>query len=414
MILKGYPEIRDGELCAALAAYLNEKRPKKLLIIPPDYTRLYSGAGKITAMIIDILGDSCDIDVMPALGTHVPMTKEECDSFFLGRVDHRNLIVHRWRDDVVKLGVVPGQFVSEVSEGLVEDDIDVEVNRLIPGGGYDLILSVGQVVPHEVVGMANYSKNIFVGCGGPSMIGASHMLGAFYGIERIMGRDFSPVRRVFDYAEEHFLGKYPIVYILTVTTASGEETRIHSVFVGRKRELFEGAVADSREYNLIKVGKRLKKAVVYLDPREFRSTWLGNKAVYRTRMAMADGGELIILAPGVDKFGEDPANDAMIRKYGYCGRETVLKLTKTEADLAASLSAAAHLIHGSSDGRFSVTYCTELLSKEEIEGVCYKWMPYREAAAKYRPEVLKDGFNIVDGEEIYYISNPALGLWTAE
>ena len=414
MILKGYPEIGDGELYAALAAYLTERRPKKLLIIPPDYTRLYSGAGKITAMIIDILGGSCDIDVMPALGTHVPMTKEECDSFFLGRVDHRDLIVHRWRDDVVKLGVVPGQFVSEVSEGLVEDDIDVEVNRLIPEGGYDLILSVGQVVPHEVVGMANYSKNIFVGCGGPSMIGASHMLGAFYGIEKIMGRDFSPVRRVFDYAEEHFLGKFPIVYILTVTTASGEETRIHSVFIGRKRELFEGAVADSREYNLIKVGKRLKKAVVYLDPREFRSTWLGNKAVYRTRMAMADGGELIVLAPGVDKFGEDPANDAMIRKYGYCGRETVLKLTKTEADLAASLSAAAHLIHGSSDGRFSVTYCTELLSKEEIEGVCYRWMPYREAAAKYRPEVLKDGFNIVDGEEIYYISNPALGLWTAE
>ena len=214
--------------------------------------------------------------------------------------------------------------------------------------------------------------------------------------------------------KEHFLRDVPLTYLLTCTTNTGDVTNIHGLYIGRNRANFEAAVADSQKRNLITVDEPFEKVVVYLDPREFRSTWLGNKAVYRTRMAMADGGELIILAPGVDKFGEDPANDAMIRKYGYCGRETVLKLTKTEADLAASLSAAAHLIHGSSDGRFSVTYCTELLSKEEIEGVCYRWMPYREAAAKYRPEVLKDGFNTVDGEEIYYISNPALGLWTAE
>jgi nickel-dependent lactate racemase len=412
MVLRGRPFIDDAALYEALASFLDERKPKKLLVIPPDYTRLYSGAGKITAMIIDILGDSCRVDVMPALGTHMPMTKDECDSFFLGRVDHEKLIVHRWREDVVSLGKVPATFVREVSEGLVDSDVDVEVNRLIPEGGYDLILSVGQVVPHEVVGMANYSKNIFVGCGGPSMIGTSHMLGAFYGIERIMGRDFSPVRRVFDYAEEHFLSGFPIVYVFTVTTASEDTTEIRSLFIGRDRKLFEAAVADSREYNMIKVEKPLKKAVVYLNPREFKSTWLGNKAVYRTRLAMADGGELTVLAPGVDRFGEDPVNDGMIRKYGYCGRENVLSLVKTEPDLAASLSAAAHLIHGSTDGRFSVTYCTELLSKEEIEGVGYGWMPYAEAAKKYPPELLKDGFNTVGNEEIYFISNPALGLWT--
>ena len=49
----------------------------------------------------------------------------------------------------------------------------------------------------------------------------------------------------------------------------------------------------------------LRKAVVYLDPHEFRSTWLGSKAIYRTRMALADGAELIILAPAVKEFGED-------------------------------------------------------------------------------------------------------------
>jgi nickel-dependent lactate racemase len=418
MILRGGIDgagaVGDGELFAALRELLEERRPRSLLIIPPDYTRLHSGAGKITAMIVDILGGSCAIDVMPALGTHRPMTDGECRAFFLGRVEPRDLIVHRWREDTVRIGTVPAEFVREVSEGLVDTPIDVEVNRRIVGGGYDLIVSIGQVVPHEVAGMANYSKNIFVGCGGPSMIGASHMLGAFYGIERIMGRDLSPVRRVFDYAEEHFLKDVPLMYILTVATASADGTAIHGIYAGRKRELFEAAVADSRGHNLINTGKRLRKAVVYLDPSEFRSTWLGNKAVYRTRMAMADGGELVILAPGVECFGEDPEIDALIRKYGYCGREKVISLVRENADLAVSLSAAAHLIHGSPDGRFRVTYCPGLLGREEVEDAGYSYMPYAEAAALYPPDVLTDGFNTVGGEEVYYISNPALGLWTAE
>ncbi|MCQ2427569.1 MAG: lactate racemase domain-containing protein [Clostridia bacterium] len=414
MIIRGNPRVCDDVLYASLSAFLEEKKPKKLLILPPDYTRLYSGAGKITAMIYDILGDGCDIDVMPALGTHRPMSEEECYAFFEGRVKHGDLIVHRWRDDVVKIGEVPAEFVSEVSEGLVNEAIDVEVNKILFDNDYDLILSIGQVVPHEVVGMANYSKNIFVGCGGASMINASHMLGAFYGLERIMGKDFSPVRRVFDYAEEHFLKPLPIQYILTVTTGSDDETVIHGVYIGRDRRFFEEAVSDSRRENLIKLPEKIKKAVVYLDPREFKSTWLGNKAIYRTRMAMADGGELVILAPGVERFGEDAENDRLIRKYGYPGRESVLRLVETCRDLRENLSVAAHLIHGSSDGRFSVTYCTKALSEDEVRGVHYGWADYDTAAEKYNPEKLKDGFNTVDGEKIFYISNPALGLWTSE
>lgn len=404
--------LHDDEIKAALVNLLEEKKPHRLLIIPPDYTRLYSGAGKITAFIFDILGDSCEIDVMPALGTHVPMTREECDRFFMGRVPFDKLIVHRWREDVVKIGEVPESFVEEVSEGILREPIDVEVNRLIADGGYDRILSVGQVVPHEVVGMANYSKNIFVGCGGASMINASHKLGAFYGMERIMGRDYSPVRKVFDYAQEHFLSGFGITYILTVATEYCGETLIHGLYIDDGRDGFSEAVSDSREINMIHLDKPIETAVVYLDPQEFHSTWLGNKAIYRTRLAMADGGRLIILAPGVDKFGEDPENDRLIRKYGYCSREKVLELSKMFVDLKNNMSVAAHLIHGSSDGRFSVTYCTSLLGREEIEGVGFDFIPYSEICEKYSPDKLKDGYNIVNGQEIYYISNPALGLWT--
>ncbi len=412
MIYKSESGLSSEALRAALIDSIEGKSLKKVLLIPPDYTRMYSGAGEITGIYYSLLKDTCEVDILPALGTHEPMTKEECTAFFGPEVPFERILVHNWKTDVVKIGEVPAEFVSEVSEGLVNEKIDVEVNRLIMDKSYDLIISIGQVVPHEVVGMANYSKNLFVGCGGNNMINSSHMLGAFYGMERIMGKDFSPVRRVFDYAQENFLKDVPVLFVLTVTTNTGDDVHIHGLYIGTDRANFEAAVAHSRATNLTFVEKPFQKVVVNLDPREFKSTWLGNKAVYRTRMAIADGGSLIVLAPGVRKFGEDAENDRLIRKYGYVGREKVLELVKECKDLQENLSVAAHLIHGSSDGRFSITYATEQVTKEEVEGVNFGYMPYKEAAAIYNPAVLKDGYNTLEnGEEIYYISNPALGLW---
>lgn len=402
------------QLRQALAKSLEGRVLKKVLIIPPDFTRMYSGAGKLTAIYYDLLKDTCQVDIMPALGTHVPMTEQEWKAFFGEGVPFDRMLVHNWRTDVVKLGEVPAEYVTEVSEGLVRTAIDVEVNARLMDPSYDLILSIGQVVPHEVVGMANYSKNIFVGIGGSSMINSSHMLGAFYGMERIMGKDFSPVRKVFDYAQEHFLAHLPLVYVLTTTTNQGDEVTIHGLYIGSDRSGFEAAVKKSQQINLTHMPQRLQKVVVYLDPREFKSTWLGNKAIYRTRMAIADGGELIVLAPAVAHFGEDEENDRLIRKYGYVGREKVLQLVEENEDLQNNLSVAAHLIHGSSDGRFNITYCAGHMTEEEVLGAAFRYAPYAEMAAKYDPAKLTDGFNTVDGEEIFYISNPALGLWVCD
>lgn len=405
--------ISDKELYEALDESLGNdiSKLKKVLILPPDFTRFHSCAGKITKYYYDKLKNTCEIDILPALGTHVAMTKEECDEMF-GDIPYEKFIVHDWRNDVVKVGEVPAEYVTEISEGLVNNSVAVEVNKLLLDPSYDLILSIGQVVPHEVVGMANRNKNIFVGCGGSQMINNSHMLGAFYGMERIMGKDHSPVRKLFDYAEEHFLMHIPLKYVLTVTTQDAGKISMHGLFIGRERVYFEKAVKLAQEKNLTFVDKPFKKVVVMLDEKEFKSTWLGNKAVYRTRMAIADGGELIVLAPGVDKFGEDAANDALIRKYGYVGRENILKLCDENDDLKENLSAAAHLIHGSSDGRFTITYCTTHLTEEEVRGAAFNYMPYSQAIKLYDPTVLKDGYNtLANGEEIYYISNPALGLW---
>ena len=118
-----------------------------------------------------------------------------------------------------------------------------------------------------------------------------------------------------------------------------------------------------------------------------------------------------MLAPGVHEFGEDAAIDALIRKYGYCGTPATLEAVRQDPDLAANLSAAAHVIHGSSEGRFTIRYCPGHLTREEIESVHFEYGDLAEYGSKYDPAKLADGWNVVDGEEIFFISNPGLGLW---
>ncbi len=413
IVLESDGGISDAQLRRALERSLAGRRDglKKVLILPPDFTRMHSGAGKITAMYYELLKNVCKVEIMPAVGTHDPMNEAEISAFFPS-VPKTLFLTHNWRTDVVRLGQVPGDYVGKVSAEISREPIDVEVDRRLLDPTYDLILSVGQVVPHEVVGMANYSKNIFIGCGGSSMIGQSHMLGAFCGLENIMGRDKTPVRLVLDYAER-MIEKIPLLYVLTVTTLSEGEVKLNGLFIGRKRRLFEEAVRLSQEKNITYVDRPLQKVVVFLDEREFKSTWLGNKAVYRTRMAIGSGGELVVLAPGVVKFGEDAVNDRLIRKYGYVGRKRVLEMCRTQRDLRQNLSVAAHLIHGSSDGKFGITYAVRHLTRKEIESANFAYLPYEEAVRRYRPDRLREGYNrLENGEEIYFIRNPALGLWS--
>ncbi|MCX6136823.1 MAG: lactate racemase domain-containing protein [Ignavibacteriales bacterium] len=386
-------------------------KKERVLAIPPDITRYHSQAGPITTLAYEYYGTALT-DILPALGTHAPMSDSEIQSMFLG-VPKDLFRVHRWKEDLVTLGEVPGSFLHEVSEGMVTYSWPAQVNRLLVEGKHDLILSIGQVVPHEVIGMANYNKNIFVGTGGKEGINKSHFLGAVYGMERIMGRAMTPVRKVLNYASDHFAQQLPLVYVQTVMGKdSTGKLVMKGLFIGNNQECFEKAAALSLQVNFEMLEEPLKKVVVFLDPGEFRSTWLGNKSVYRTRMAIADGGELVVLAPGLKEFGEDKGIDALIRKYGYRTTPEILRLTEENDDLKDNLSAAAHLIHGSSENRFTITYCPGFLSRAEIESVNFAYAELDMMLKRYDPSVLKDGYNTMpDGERIFFISNPALGLW---
>jgi nickel-dependent lactate racemase len=402
-------EFLRGALAQALGR-LGDRR--KVLAVPPDGSRFDSRAGELTRYVYQYYGDRVGC-VLPALGTHLPMTPAALTRMF-GDIPQSLFAVHNWRKDVITLGELPASFIQEQSGGLLDYTWPAQVNRMIPQGGFDLVLSIGQVVPHEVIGMANYNKNILIGTGGPLSIHRSHYLGAVVGMEKIMGRADNPVRRVLNRAADEFLRDIPIVYVQTVIGANqAGELVVRGLFVGDDVECFRLAAELSVQANITLLDKPIRKAVVYLDPEEFHSTWLGNKAIYRTRMALADGADLIVLAPGVKQFGEDPTIDRMIRRFGYHGTPDTLDKVKKNPDLAAELSTAAHLIHSSSEGRFNITYCPGGLSREETEGVGFRYADLASTMARYNPDKLHNGCNTVDGEEIFFISHPALGLWAS-
>ena len=385
---------------------------QRVLALPPDQSRIHSRAGVLTTMAWRYYGSHLQA-VMPAIGTHRPMTPQQIAQMFPGMplaLFHE----HNWRHNVVCMGEVPADFIHEQSEGKLDFTWPAEVNRMLPDGGFDLILSIGQVVPHEVIGMANYTKNVLVGTGGARGIHRSHYLGAIYGIERIMGQTDTPVRRVLNYAASHFLGHLPIVYALTVVgqKADGSDV-VRGLFIGDDDACYQHAAALSRAVNIEHLECPIHKAVVSLDASEYHSTWIGNKAIYRTRMALADDAELIILAPGVCCFGEDPTIDRLIRRHGYKGTSNTLAAVESDAELSINLSAAAHLIHGSSEGRFRITWAPGALSKSEVEAAGFNHGDLQKLTAHYHPATLHHGWNSVGGKEIFYIANPGLGLWSA-
>jgi Uncharacterized conserved protein (DUF2088). len=383
---------------------------ERVLAIPPDLTRFHSRAGDLTRYAWEFYKERMAA-ILPAVGTHASMTPSQVSKMF-GGIPFDLFHAHNWREDTVALGEVPSAYVQSQSEGKLDYAWPVLINRMLVNGGFDLILSIGQVVPHEVIGMANYNKNILIGTGGPDSINRSHFLGAVYGMERIMGRADNPVRRVLNYAARQFLQRLPVVYVLTVVSRNEDgQLSVKGLFIGDDDECFQRASQLSLKVNVFLLDSEIKKAIVYVNSDEAKSTWLGNKAIYRTRMALADGAELIILAPGVKDFGEDAAIDKLIRKHGYFGTPATLEVVEHSPELAANLSAAAHLIHGSSEGRFTITYCPGGLSQKEICDAGFRYADLDAITKKYGVEKLKQGLNHVAGEEIYFIPNPGLGLW---
>jgi nickel-dependent lactate racemase len=424
-------------------------RPKRVLLLPPDITRMHSGAGRLTEILYNLLRGEADVHVIPTLGQHVPHTSEENAQMF-GSIPNERIHPHDWRGGCVSVGEVPGRFVDEATQGAADWPIPIVLNRLLIEEPWDLVINVGHVVPHEVLGFANHNKNYFIGLGGKDLICAAHMAAACCGIENNLGNLITPVRACFNWAENEFLGPLPDLYVQVVLAHRDRDTRsegrgarseerefegdvnlspqrpassiqhpvsdsrlIHTgVYVGDNLETYLQAARQSRDENITVFDEPVRKIVCVMQGDEFFSTWVANKAIYRTRMALADGGELVIIAPGLKRFGEQPEVDAFIRKYGYVGTPRVMEQYRQNADMQDLAHATAHLMHGSSEDRFTITYAPGHLSQAEIESVNFRYADIHATITRYRPDCCRLGWNTTaDGEQFYFIPTPSAGLW---
>jgi nickel-dependent lactate racemase len=401
-----------GRLLEEAKARLNIGEYRRVLLLPPDLTRAHSGAGWITETLYKLLPKGCDTHVIPTLGQHVPHTEAE-NKWMFGSIPHSRIHAHDWRGGVTRVGVVPADVVKQQTGGVADWEFPIDLNSMLMKEKWDLIVNVGHVVPHEVLGFANHNKNYFIGLGGKELICASHMASAGYGIENNLGRLVTPTRACFNWAEEKFLGRLPDVYLQVVMQRNAANELVHSgVYVGDDLETYLMAARRSKAQNITVFDRPIKKVVAVMQADEFRATWVANKAVYRTRMAIADGGELLIIAPGVERFGEQGDVDALIRKYGYCGTGRAMELYRQNADMQDLAHGTAHLLHGSSEGRFTIRYAPGKLTRAEIEGVHYEYADLGETLKRYPPERMREGWNtMADGEEVYFISTPSAGLW---
>lgn len=389
---------------------------RRVLLLPPDITRAHAGVGWMTEYLYRRLDEAgAEVHVIPTLGQHVPHT-EDVNRWMFGSIPNERIHAHDWKNGVIHVGTVPAEVLAERTGGAVDWDMPIDLNTMLMEQQWDLIINIGHVVPHEVLGFANHNKNYFIGLGGKRTLGAAHMASAVYGIENNLGNLLTPVRSCFNYAEERFLGHLPDVYLQVVMDYTDDGQLAHTgVFVGDDLDTYYGAARASAAQNITAFEQPVDKIVAVMQADEFHATWVANKAVYRTRMAMADGGELLIIAPGVERFGEQPEVDALIRKYGYLSKDEVLAKYATEDDMQQIPHATAHLVHGNSEGRFTIAYAPGGLTREEIESVGYRYMDPGEALERYDPEVLTDGWNTMpDGERIYFISTPSAGLWSTQ
>ena len=387
------------------------KKPKKILLLPPDITRVHS-CGQITEILYKYFVKNAEVYVMPTLGQHTPHTEEQNKKVF-GTIPESRILKHDPVNDVKKIGEIPADYVKKITSGAADWKIPIEINKILLTNEWDIIINIGHVVPHEVLGFASHNKNFLIGLGGTSTISSTHIASACCGIENILGSIISPIRDCLNKAESDFLNDLPCAYIQLVMALNKEGGLVHTGFYcGNDFDTYLLAAEQSMQENIITVPP-LKKIIAVMEKEKFESTWVSNKAIYRTRKALADNGELIIIAPGLKRFGENLETDKIIREYGYRGTDKIIKLWKKEKKLQDMAHVTAHLIHGSSEQRFKIYYAPGYLTKEEIESVNYNYLDLSEVLKKYPVEKMKYGFNIMaDGEEIYFINSPASGLWT--
>ncbi|PYS94255.1 MAG: hypothetical protein DMF64_01290 [Acidobacteria bacterium] len=349
-------DLSPDELRAIVEQALLRIAPRaRVLAIIPDKTRddntdlLFPCAAEIlAARRVE------QFDALVAQGTHMPMTEAEKRAKTglhadLAAQGLGQIYDHQWNrpEELVTLGELSAERVCELTGGLIDQSVTVNLNRLLAPGRYDTVLVFGATVPHEVAGFAGGAKYFFPGIAGPDLTHATHWLGALATIERVIGRVETPTRHMIEAAAE-FVPARIISLNSVVTRTEDNRLRTHALFAGDIRQAFRHAAEVSRHVHIKYTGRKYKRVVALLDE-HYDELWVGGKASYKLGGIIEEGGELIIYAPHLHAISE--THGLLIEKYGYAPLDRVREMVALSTELQANLAVAAHLAHVSYAGQ---------------------------------------------------------------
>ena len=288
-------------------------------------------------------------DVLVAQGTHGAMSDADKLAKIGSALPFSNIFDHQWdkTEELVTIGELEGDRVSELTGGLIDRPIELRINRLLREGLYDSVLIFGGTVPHEVAGFAGGAKYFFPGVAGPELTHATHWLAALATVEKIIGRVETPTRHLIEAAAD-FVPSRVISFTSVVTRDAANELQTHALFAGDFRGALRQAVEVSRHVHIKYTGRKYNRVAALLDE-HYDELWVGGKASYRLGPVIEEGGELIIYAPHLTRLSD--THGYLIERYGYAPLEVVRELLEQSAELKENLCVAAHLTQVAYAGR---------------------------------------------------------------
>lgn len=320
--------LSEEELAGTVHSALGEWNldGRSVLVIIPDATRSGPIPRMFRLICEGLRGRVAALDFLIALGTHRPLSDEQIDRLVGASAEERksafggvDIFNHRWWDEetFLSLGVIGGGEVEEISQGMLEEEVDVRVNRKVVE--YDHLIVCGPVFPHEVVGFSGGNKYFFPGVSGPEVIDLSHWLGALITNYEIIGkRGTTPVRRLIDRAA----GMIPTpktCFSMVVEPGGGE---LAGLYWGTPEDAWKRAAELSSQVHIRYVERPFKK-VLSVMPESYDDLWTAAKGMYKVEPAVEDGGEVIIYAPHITEFSY--THGEKLAEIGYHVRDYFTK-----------------------------------------------------------------------------------------
>lgn len=325
VIGKGSPssQLNNSEISQIVEESLNstDLAGKRILVLIPDGTRTMP-----MPLIFDLfekhLGQRVSkLDYLVALGTHQPMTDSQLSHLtgrhvVNGKVGASIIFNHRWDDPstFTQIGTIPASEISQISNGLLEMDVPVRLNKMIQD--YDHLMICGPVFPHEVVGFSGGNKYFFPGIAGAEIINFTHWLGALITNYEIIGTGYTPVRAIIDRAAS-FIDRPVTCFCLVVT-----HTGTSGLYYGSAQEAWQAASQLSSQVHILYVDQPYQK-VISIMPSLYDDMWTAAKGMYKMEPVVADGGEVIIYAPHIDEVSY--THGRILDEVGYHCRDFFVK-----------------------------------------------------------------------------------------